>query len=276
MSNNVHTIYTINDVNEMKKFKFLNENREVNNSHVNKIKTAMKNGEDVGNIEIELNSNFILDGQHRLNAAIQLNEVGVQCPIHVIYVDLNGNKEKMIDFIIKKNNTALKWKTMDYAKSRRLFNQDYQKLIQWADEHDLCHVTSKNGKVNVKINMAGYLLKGTAFNPSQITKDKFYLRNGEIEKANEVHEELKFLFNNIVNYTSENINRDRGAFIAAYRTYRYESETLDIIKKLPNGVQDMLDAFSVHNFTSARAAQVLYRHFDEALQDFILANNIQI
>lgn len=111
------------------KFKFSKNNREIKHSSVEKLKASMKeHGFISGRPVLVTSDNIVIDGQHRLIAAKELN-------IEMHYEVIDGDyMKKMIEL----NSTQTNWTLTDYIKSYASLNIEcYRKLLRFQEKYKL-------------------------------------------------------------------------------------------------------------------------------------------
>lgn len=161
-------------------FKFVDSNRArgVTRSHVERIKESLRKNNKLEKYPIEVNENFeVIDGQHRLTAAMEL-----RLPIYYVQ-----GKEDLYDIIIA--NCRKSWGTADYLNYyvKKGF-EEYIKLDKFC----------KDNKIGAKMG-ASLFLKN-----KQEIHDKF--RTGKFIMENEYDNEVVF----IAKYTVDYIRKRKG------------------------------------------------------------------
>ena len=115
---------------DYEKFSILEQNRVVNDKHVNELVVSIQNSGQL--TPIIINENFeIIDGQHRFDA----------CRILKIPVMYLISYKTSINEVILMNNTQKSWKLPDYLRcfsDNKWHNHEtYQKVDKFMREHDL-------------------------------------------------------------------------------------------------------------------------------------------
>lgn len=143
MNNFKFNIVIANRTTDLSIFKFLPQNRPTknekgeNNSNVTRMKKVLKEkGFDPNQpiicclIDGDL---YILDGQHRVLACIELN-----IPVYFIVLPIN-NRKSAIEYCKSVNNTKKKWDVMDYVNSiindptqSKFKKMQYQTILDWS------------------------------------------------------------------------------------------------------------------------------------------------
>lgn len=169
-----------------KNFSSNKENRAINRSHVSKIKSQMKDCLGImPPITVNLVTNHVIDGQHRLEAfqsLIDNNEISNESKLWVMYVDIPIEKER--EAIINANTNSRNWSIDDYIKSYAKVNDEYKKLDDWCASHELCHEGTKN-----KYRYAAAMLKGEASSKS-LKDGSFTISDIDYERGDAIHTEL--------------------------------------------------------------------------------------
>jgi len=107
-------------------FKILNENRQINKLHINKLICSLKEDNDLHLNPIIVSSDFeVIDGQHRLQAAKELG-------LEIYYViDENFSPYKIITL----NTTQKKWGAVDYLNFwKTQGREDYINLEKFKED----------------------------------------------------------------------------------------------------------------------------------------------
>lgn len=163
------------------------ENRAYNNLHLEKIKKQCINSLDtMPPITVNIVTNHIIDGQHRLKAfqiLVENKQIDVSSKIKVMFVEIPIEEEKQA--IIDANTNSKNWTLEDYIASYAKANiVTYVKLDEWCKAHSL---TCDNGKSKFRYGAA--IIKGKhCF--SELKNGEFSFNNEELEQAEQVHSEM--------------------------------------------------------------------------------------
>lgn len=245
-------IYTVNDLETLKSFNFFDKNRPVDNTHIKKIQKAMEEGIDVGTIEIEVNTMGVLEGQHRLSAAKKQAEIGKPYDLEVRFKDLDGDMEKIMEYIRVVNTTQKKWKDKDYVEFFKEEGNSYDKLVEWANTHSLTHNIPKSGKnkgiPTPHLQQAAFFVKGLQYRRKCIRDGSFTATKDEFEYATEIHNDVERILN------STPLGLDRGnwfeGLVLGYIKFRSFTKTEKKIAKLPNGEETFFEVIPTYLKTS--------------------------
>jgi hypothetical protein len=168
------------------RFKSTSENRLINHSHVAKIKEQMKNSlSNFPPININRQTNNIIDGQHRLKAFQKLIDEGtlpIDAKLAVMYSNMAEEVER--EAIINANTNSKNWSLDDYMSSYAFDNIEYRKLDEWAQTHTLCF----DGK-KTKFRYAAAMLKRQNCT-KQLKDGTFNILPDDYIKGEEIHDEL--------------------------------------------------------------------------------------
>ena len=163
------------------------ENRKVDTRHVARIKKDWEHSKDfIPPITINQTTNNIIDGQHRLQAFIELVDEGKlpsDSKILVRFINVEPSEEKQI--IIDSNTKSKNWKQSDYIDSYSESKEAYKKLIEWCLIHPLC--IDKKGKAKPRYGAA--MIKGKGCG-GMLKNGKFTVTDDELKNAEETHNEL--------------------------------------------------------------------------------------
>jgi len=109
-------IGNINKTTNYKQFKFIKGNRTVNKQHITKLKTSMEKNFVISPILVDKNF-YIIDGQHRFYACVELN-----LPIYYIITTATIEDTKQL------NTTQKSWIGIDFFNYDKQFYPEYYKI----------------------------------------------------------------------------------------------------------------------------------------------------
>lgn len=173
------------------------ENRALNHSHLQKIKVQCLNSfETMPPITINIVTNNVIDGQHRLKAyqsLISNDEMPKETKIKVMFVEIPIDEEKQA--IVDANTNSKTWSLDDYIASYvKAGIVAYKELEDWCENHSLCCNFTKNkenGDVGKKYSYryAAAILKGKNC-ANDLKSASFNLTKEDKEIGNEIHAEM--------------------------------------------------------------------------------------
>lgn len=163
------------------------QNRAYNNAHLEKIKKqCIKSLETIPPITINVITNNIVDGQHRLKAFQTLFEnkqISNDSKIKVMFVEIPINEEKQE--IIDANTNSKNWSLDDYIASYvKAGVVSYIKLNEWCKHHSL---SNENGKSKFRYGAA--IITGKRCS-NELKHGEFSFNENEYKRADEVHAEM--------------------------------------------------------------------------------------
>lgn len=163
------------------------ENRAYNHAHLMKIqKQCLASLETMPPITINIVTNHIVDGQHRLKAfqtLVENGELPQDAKIKVMFVEIPVNEEKQA--IIDANTNSKNWSLDDYIASyAKAGVSSYATLDQWCKAHAL---SSENGKSKFRYGAAIITGKRCA---NELKNGEFSFTSEELERADEIHAEM--------------------------------------------------------------------------------------
>ena len=172
---------------EAKRFGKNQGNRNYNHAHLQKIKKQLLKSLDIiPAIIVNILTNHIIDGQHRLRAFIELIEAGLlseDSKLKVMFVEIPVSEEK--EAIIAANTNSKNWGLDDYMLS---YAKDgivpYVKLDEWCKMHAL---TNEDGRSKFRYGAA--IVKGKPCS-SILKSGDFNATDEEFANAEEVHAEM--------------------------------------------------------------------------------------
>ena len=163
------------------------ENRAYNHAHLEKIKKqCLVSMETMPPITVNVVTNHVIDGQHRLKSYQSLvvsGELPENTVIKVMFVDIPLEEEKQA--IIDANTNSKNWTLDDYISSYAKAGViAYVKLDEWCKTHPLA---SDNGKSKFRYGAAIITGKRCA---SQLKSGEFVCTENDLKKGDEVHAEM--------------------------------------------------------------------------------------
>lgn len=172
---------------ESLKFGTNQENRAYNHAHLDKIKKQCINSLDtMPPITINVLTNHIIDGQHRLKAfqtLVENKEIDVDSKIKVMFVEIPIMDEKQA--IIDANTNSKNWTIDDYIASyAKAGITSYIKLDEWCKAHPLA---TENGKS--KFRYGASIITGRHCQ-GDLKKGDFSFTDEELKRADAVHAEM--------------------------------------------------------------------------------------
>lgn len=247
MRNATNTFYV--SYGEAKQFTFKNGNRHIIPSHVANIKKDMVNDLPYfAPIIVNEATNNVLDGQNRLHAFMGGIEQGIlpeDAELLVTFVNCPPDEE--MDQILKYNNNTKSWSLDTYVESYvNQGNQNYVKLVDFAETHSLCHAPVKTEKKEgekkqpKKLYRYTYsIIKGENGAKKMCTGD-IHISYDDLAKAEDVHAELETLLD-ILGITKNGSGME--SFCILWNEYRtkhsfknwkkmFKTEKNSIIKKM--------------------------------------------
>lgn len=207
-------IYLYDNKDAVKQFIFLPFNRDIRVSHVNKMYRDIKEGNSQSSyfpaIEVDIKDFAILEGQNRFKAFCKCWEKGIDAELKVVYVDIPYDKR--VDYLKNKNTNQRNWILDDYGKALKYKDEKtYNKILSFALKNKYCH----NNKNKINWRYTFQFLFGT-----NKTKDlhnfEIKVSPKDIEKGQQIHNEIEMLFNNKDIKTGGWLEM----FIGAYRELR--------------------------------------------------------
>lgn len=194
--------FNIYKTTDYSKFKLIDSNREINKTHINRLKKSFK--EMYLTCPILVNENFeVIDGQNRLTAA---KEMGLP----ILYFVVPGYGASQMKRL---NVTKSKWSLSTYFKGYLNENRvEYLKLKHFMD------------KYNLKLNLATILING---HDSHTTTKEIFKNGNFVFKNEERSNELAEMFQDLNPYIKKT-NRDKfiRAFLSVSRQDSYKHSVM--------------------------------------------------
>lgn len=228
MSTRNNTMYTTFNYEQCKELKTQNDairasddennyiNREVNQTHVNKIKASMPGClPNLPAILINVENNHILDGQHRVTAFLQSIDEGntpENAELSVKLIKVTAEREREI--IRECNVYVSPWNSRNYLTHAENMNRDVSKIIAFAG--DKTRLLTGSGRP--KVTLCCLYVKGET---DKIIKSAESLANltvtdEELEFAETLYNETSEIFDII----QADAKIQETSFISVWRTMR--------------------------------------------------------
>lgn len=180
-------------------------NRQIDQQHVNEFYNIIKNTEfcknddgtymPYGIVPLIVNplTHHLLDGNHRKEAAVKAYENGC----------IDSNARFMVGFwpiedldeerrvIVMLNTHSKNWSLNDYVESYARENENYLKLKNFCEAHELCRKDpkTKNGKVQLKYRYPAAMITGKG-SADVLASGAFSFTEEQYELADKIHDEL--------------------------------------------------------------------------------------
>lgn len=249
------------------------KNRELDEKLVKKYKNSMLNGasdELIGLMVIDINTNYIYDGQHRIEAYKQAVLDGFDRPLRVMFIDAPKDEEKQIELITSLND-GKHWNNYDFIHSYKEGDNDLKKLEEFCLSHPRLYREVKTGKK--KGTRTPFYRRAAAVVTGEPTYYKKALINGTFkvdedawkEAETTYNEAMKFLENTGLNKQSD-IPAIESIFNAWY-AIRNDYNSRRKIEKLPNGVDDIFDSCYNMDITHTTKVEVWKDRFKNAINE---------
>lgn len=207
---------TQENVHKVRHFLKLNANRDINKTNVkDKEIEFLKHGCFLNEITINIDNNHILDGQHRIQAYLNLiekNQIPSTTLLDVKYIKLYDISE--IDYCKDINSSAKIWKAEDFVnrnKESGIYINLYPKLeklfqsapaLEYEPKKNLiCKLGSKRQKAYRRLLILLKYHKGDKFNIKSIRKEfddgTLIITDNDIQRAQTLITELTTILNTI-------------------------------------------------------------------------------
>lgn len=156
-------------------FKRHPKNRHIDIQHVKSIAKAYLAGSYVPPIEVNVQTSYVDEGNHRLEAYRMAQKTGYDKPIEVHFIDIKPEEE--LKYMITRNTNTKGWSLNDYVYAFREEGNAYDKIISIceSDEFGLLHkINPKTGKMTIKPRYFGDMCFGK--------QPDFYIKSGDLDK----------------------------------------------------------------------------------------------
>lgn len=206
MSNEINVIPTIENVDYDRIYKFnvnpnfglFNANRDLNKSHVKKVKRGILEGKYkakyIAPIRVDIRTMKISDGQHRDKAFKEAWEMGSTEIMRVIFEDLPEDEREKLDVVAEINSTQSNWGQSAYEK--RMIVEGNESMIDLEDfgkSHALCQKRNKKGEVTGFYSRYVYAIVLGRNVSKEIREGKLKVKDSDIDFAEQIHYELERL-----------------------------------------------------------------------------------
>lgn len=156
-------------------FKFHPKNRHLDVQHCKSIAKAYLSGSYVPPIEVNINTLYTVEGNHRLEAYRMAQKMGYEKPLEVHFVDIKPEEE--LKYMITRNTNIKGWTLNDYVYAFDEEGNAYHRMIAICmdKENGLLHkVNPKTGKVTIKPRYFGDMCFGK--------QPDTYIKSGDLDK----------------------------------------------------------------------------------------------
>jgi hypothetical protein len=167
------------------------QNRIINAGNVKKIKDfIIEHGPKalghMGTIIVSIKTRHQLDGQHRVQACLELLDSGVlapndEIPIQWIWCD---TLEEEYEEIKRFNNTGKRWTSWDYFRGNKMVNDNYRRLEAFIKE-----CPKLRGKNSTRPAYA--LLFGKSYNRTEFNAGKFTMTEEDRQRGLKMYKEIE-------------------------------------------------------------------------------------
>lgn len=151
-------------------------------------------------IEVNINTMGVIDGQHRLQAAMNAWDNGYDFEIEVIF--RNITKEEEAEIVVKKNTSQKSWTQKDFKHKLLLEgNKSAKRLNDFCLSHDKLHGKQKpDGTIPTKDRYAMALLRGQNIT-KEIIDGTVNITDEDVEFGEQLYKEAMHLYD-ILGYQS--------------------------------------------------------------------------
>lgn len=218
-------------------------NRKVKKSHVNDFyQWIMKHADEIAQsgvcygpypIHVNRRTGNILDGQHRNEAFLKAIENGIIPPntlLCVSYEDYSEDEE--ITRIIDLNTYNQNWQLDDYIECERDYNENFSRLTEFAESHELCYEVKRNGVHRAKYRYAAAILTGKGCS-DVLKKRTIQITEDDLKRGEMVHSELVEIRKELckkkgIEYNPNETKSDMEAMAIVWSKYRNTISVRDI------------------------------------------------
>ena len=170
------------------------QNREVNQAHVNHIKEFITDNDKgaalshMGTVIVSIKSRNLLDGQHRVQACLELLEEKVLSPTDTLPFQWIwcADESEEYEEIKRFNNTGKRWTSWDYFRGNKMLNENYRRLESFIKE-----CPKLRGKNSTRPAYA--LLFGKSYNRADFNAGKFTMTEEDRQRGLKMYNEIERL-----------------------------------------------------------------------------------
>ena len=177
-------------------------NRAISLHHVKEIRNAINptNWRNFSPIEVNIRTMCILDGQHRWQAFVTLDDEKKNHGICLQIKFYDILEEKELELIRDKNTKNKNWTTKAFAESNRAIGtcNEITWLYEFCNNHEKCHKSKKDGSIGApNLGYGGAFLWGKLPNAALKNPSKFRgslkLSRRKIDEADALYKEVDML-----------------------------------------------------------------------------------
>lgn len=229
-------------------------NRRLDFNHCKYFKKSMLTGtaDDnlIGEMKIDINTNQIYDGQHRIQAYKDAVKEGYNKPLRVMFINAPEDVNEQITLINELNN-GKHWNINDHINSHKGGDNDLLKLEAFCLSHELLYREIKKGKDKGK--KTPFMRRGAAVITGKKSYYRTALRDGTFKASKEDWEDAENIYSevvNILNATKLSKQADIPALegiILAWFAVHNDKRMAKKIESLPNGLNDVYEYMTPSN-----------------------------
>lgn len=136
------------------------KNRKLNQKHIKTIAKAFLEGNWIPPVEVNINTGYVIDHHHILEAWKMAMGMGYTEPLNVIFLNIAPEKELM--YIIVRNNNSRNWELNDYVYAFREKGNAYDKIIKICEDekYPLLYKVMSDGTKKIQPRYFGDMIFG--------------------------------------------------------------------------------------------------------------------
>lgn len=225
-------------------------NRNLDFKHCKDFKISMLNGASdalIGVMIIDIKTNQIYDGQHRIQAYKDAVKEGYNKPLRVMFINAPENEEEQIKLINELNN-GKHWNINDHIDSHKGGDNDLLKLEAFCLEHPRLYKETKKGKDKGK--KSAFMRRGAAIVTGKPSYYKKSLRDGTFKPLKEDWDDAENVYSEVMNILDATKLANQSdipsleGIINGWFAVHNDCRLSRKIKTLPNGLNDVYECMS--------------------------------
>lgn len=280
-SNAINEVVTPENVDYLRIYLFTNldaftrhpSNRELDKNLVKKYYKSMLEGASddlIGEMTIDVKTNQIYDGQHRIEAYKLASKEGFNRPLRVKFINAPENLDEQRQLINDINN-GKHWNDKDHIHSHIDGNNDLKRLQTFCLNHPRLFKEKKTGKD--KGTKKIFYRRGAAIVTGNQTYYKKSLKDGTFRASEDDWNDAETVYNEIMkilDVTKLSNQTDIPAFegiINGWYKVRNDIKQIRKINKLPHKMDDVYEAMETMDSRHTTSADIWQGRFEAAIEN---------
>ena len=232
--------------------------RKIKKHQVKLLKEKMMNGTfnpNVHNMLVDINTNYIYDGQHSTLAQEQAKEEGVVTKICVRFFEAPEKLTEQIE-LIDEINSGIHWQMQDRVIAHMDGDNELNRLKEFALTRPLICKTTKKGKKTPSFRKAATFITGDrAYNSYALNKGTFKANEEDWKEAPKIYNEVEGILTamRLINQSDiPSLDYITAGWFAVHNDKRSSKK----IEMLPEGMKNVYEFMTPENMDVRHTSRV--------------------